>query len=277
MLEEVRPDFVILSLWTPLHLPVFRDCAEAGVKGVLSEKPMAPSWGESLEMAEIAERTGCQLTFCHQRRFCEGNLLVRKLLDAGEFGEILAMDLTAPCGLLDCGTHSIDQAMSFNRETPAKWVIGAVDTTEVEMSFDVPTETMFAGLIVFENDVRATIQCRGPNRDLPGGVRIHATNGLLEVNWGGIVGRAIKFDDPGYRFPEQVKPDNDQNMRDVVANVIDALIEGGEPELSYRKALRATEVIFALYDSATTNRRIELPLDRKENVFAETFGPQAVK
>src|SRR5439155_9395540 len=41
MLAEQRPDVVVTCLWTPLHLPVFRDCVEAGVRAVHSEKPMA--------------------------------------------------------------------------------------------------------------------------------------------------------------------------------------------------------------------------------------------
>jgi len=276
MLTEVKPDFVIGSLWTPLHLPVFRDCAEAGVKGFLSEKPMAPSWGEALEMAAISEQTGCQLTFCHQRRFAKGNQLVRRLLEEGVFGEIKGMDLYSPCGLLDCGTHSIDQAMSFNRETPAKWVFGGVDTSEVKEFFAIPTETMAFGLIIFENGVRANIQCQGPDRHPPTGVRIHATNGTLEVAWDGQVSQAVKFDEPSWTMPEPEPQETQAQMHDVITNCLDSLISGKEPEISYKKALRATEVIYALYESATTRRRIELPLVNKNNVFVETFGPEAV-
>ncbi|MFW5870400.1 MAG: Gfo/Idh/MocA family protein, partial [Candidatus Sumerlaeota bacterium] len=61
MLAQEQPDFIITCLWTPLHLPVFRDCAEAGVKAVHSEKPMAPTWGECKEIGRIAAETGCQL------------------------------------------------------------------------------------------------------------------------------------------------------------------------------------------------------------------------
>jgi len=272
MLRTVRPDFVIGSLWTPLHLPVFRDCAEAGVKGFLSEKPMAPSWGESLEMADIAEKTGCQLTFCHQRRFAKGNQQVRRLLEEGIFGDIASMDLYAPCGLLDCGTHTIDQALSFNRETPAKWVMGAVDVSEVKEFFAVPTEAMATGLILFENGVRANIQCQGPDRDMPTGLRIHATNGMLEVGWDGQVPRAVRFDDPNWTMPECESQEPGAQMIDVVGDAIDCLACGREPELSYKKALRATEVIYALYESATTHRRIELPLVNRNNIFTETFG-----
>jgi UDP-N-acetyl-2-amino-2-deoxyglucuronate dehydrogenase len=63
MLAKEKPDIVLICLWTPLHLSVFRDCAEAGVKAVLSEKPMSATWGECQEMVRISKTTGCQLTF----------------------------------------------------------------------------------------------------------------------------------------------------------------------------------------------------------------------
>jgi len=271
MIAAIQPDVVVGSLWTPLHLPVFRDCAEAGVKAFLSEKPMAPSWGESMEMGEIAEKTGCILTFCHQRRFSKGNRQVRQWLKEGKFGEIMSMDLYSPCGLLDCGTHSIDQAMSFNNETPARWVMGGADVSEMVENFGIPTETMFAGLIHFENGVRANIQCKGPDRDMPTGVRVHATNGMIEVGWGGEIGRCHVFDDPGWKPTVFEKDDPGATMEAVVSSAIDGLEQGKEPELSYKNALRATEVIFALYESAATRKRVELPLSVRENLFTRQF------
>jgi len=271
MLEQVRPDVVIGSLWTPLHLPVFRDCAEAGVKAFLCEKPMAPSWGESMEMGEIAEKTGCLLTFCHQRRFVANNRMVRELLEAGRFGEILSMDLYAPCGLLDCGTHSIDQALSFNREQPARWVMGAADTSEMVSNFGIPTEKLFSGLILFENGVRANIQCKGPDRDMPTGVRIHGTNGMIEIDWNGKIGRCHVFDEPGWRPEDCPEQDPGDIMKQVVSTALDGLEHGAEPELSYKNALRATEAIFALYESAATRKMVELPLSIRENLFTRQF------
>lgn len=277
MLDEVKPDFVVASLWTPLHLPVFRDCARAGVRAFQSEKPMAPTWPEAREMAAIAEETGCQLTFCHQRRFCPGNRKVRELLSAGVFGEILAMDLYSPCGLLDCGTHSIDQALSFNGESPARWVMGSLDLSEVKTHFNVPTEAVAAGIIVFENGVRSQIQCQGPDKDMGTGVRVHASNGLLEVDWNGRVRRGIRFDDPSWTFPApDFDPKDPQSsnrlMAHQIADTLDALVAGREPELSHHKALRTTEIIFALYQSACTHRRIELPLHPEANAFQEAVA-----
>lgn len=259
MLAREKPDVVVSCLWTPLHLPVFRDCAQAGVRAVLSEKPMAPTWGECLEIARIAEEAGCQLTFCHQRRFAAGNRLARQLIEAGRFGTIQRMDLYSPKNLLDCGTHTFDQALSFNSETPARWVLGAVDTTEMLNWFGVPAEGMATGTVVFENGVRANIQVGGPDMDLWGGVRVIGSEGFLEVTWDGKFERAVVYAEPAWQPPAVEEADGGP-MAGVVRNALDCLKSGAEPELSYRKALRASEIIFALYESVRRHARVALPL-----------------
>jgi hypothetical protein len=47
--------------------------------------------------------------------------------------------------------------------------------------------------------------------------------------------------------------------------VIDALQTGREPELSARKALNATEIIFACYESSRRRGRVDLPLTISDN------------
>jgi Predicted dehydrogenases and related proteins len=261
MLEKEKPDIVSVCLWTGLHLPVIRDCLQAdGVRAVFAEKPMAPTWAECREIGRLAEESGRQLTFCHQRRFASGNQLVRKWVAEGKFGEIKRMDLYSPRHLLDCGTHTFDQAMSFNGESPAKWVLGAVDTSETFAYFAVEAEIMATGTVVFENGVRATIQVGGPDMDMGSGVRLHGTDGFVEVDWDGNFRKGAVFSDPSWSPPVREKDGMNVQMARVVANVVDCLLSGEEPELSYPKALRAGEVIFAFYESVRRRARVELPL-----------------
>jgi len=268
MLEKEKPDIVAICLWTKLHFPVFKDCAEAGVKVILCEKPMAHTWSESLEYARIVEKTGCQLTFGHQRRFSAGNRLARQLIEEGRFGKILRMDLYSPRHLLDCGTHTFDQALSFNGECPVKWVLGAVDVDEVINYFDVQAEGMAVGTLVFENGVRANIQVGGPDMDMWSGVRVIGTDGFLEVFWDGDFGKAVVYSDPSWQPPLLEKEPQVEFMRRLVRNAVDSFEKGVEPELSYKKALRAAEIIFAFYESVRRNRRVELPLtDVTDNPF----------
>lgn len=259
MLSAEKPDAVCLALWTRLHLPAIEQCLAAGVRIVLSEKPMAETWGACRRIARLAESTGAVLTFCHQRRFAAGNLYLRELLHQGAFGEPLRLDLYSPPHLLDCGTHTVDQALSYLNETPAKWVLGGCDLAKTVNYFDVPAEGAAVGVIVFENGVRAQFQFGGPDLDLWGGVRLHGTRGFFEATWDGDIRRAVVYDDPAWK-PEPPETAKDEAMRRVVADALDAAERGTEPELSWRKALRASEILFALYESMRRRERVELPL-----------------
>jgi len=260
MLAEHHPHIVAASLWTPLHLSTFRDCALAGVRAVMSEKPMAPTWGECQEMARIVEQTGCQLTFSHQRRFAKGNRWLREQLTAGRFGKVERMDLYSPHHLLDCGTHTIDQAMSFNEESPAKWVLGGIDTRELINIFGVKSEAMAIGTIVFQNGVRASLQVGGPDMDIWGGVRVMGTEGFFEVIWDGQIKRAVVYAEPAWQPPADFADTGTDHMTAMVCDAIDCLESGRESEVSHRSALRSAEMIFSLYESVRRNARIELPL-----------------
>jgi len=66
MLEKMKPDLCVICVWTGLHLEVFRDCVEAGVKAVFMEKPVAATWGECREIERLADSSGCRLSISHQ-------------------------------------------------------------------------------------------------------------------------------------------------------------------------------------------------------------------
>jgi hypothetical protein len=50
-------------------------------------------------------------------------------------------------------------------------------------------------------------------------------------------------------------------------DAIECLKTGEEPMLSSRKALQATELIFATYESSRRRARIDLPLDVEDSAF----------
>ena len=259
MLNKEKPEIVIVCLWTRLHLPVFRDCISAGAKAVLSEKPMAPTWGECTEMDALARTSGCQLTFSHQRRFAEGNLLVRKWIKEGLFGDIQRLDLTSPPNLLDCGTHTFDQAFSFLSETPVKWVLTAVDHRDPVNWFDVKAESMSVGRLFYENGVRASFQAGGPDLDIWGGIRVTGSKGFVEVFWDGSFGKGAVYADPAWS-PPAIEACPADAMKAMVREALDCLVSGKESEVSSRKALRSAEVIFACYESVRRHGRVDLPL-----------------
>ncbi len=263
MLGKMSPDVASICLWTGLHLPVLRDCVEAGVRAVFCEKPMAPTWGDSLEMARLVRQAGVQLTFCHQRRFLPGNQQVREWVRDGMFGEIKRIDMFSPHNLLDCGTHSLDQAAMFNDESPARWVMGQIDTRQTPESFGIPREHVAMGYVRWENGVRGVLEV-GEDSEKPTGVRIFGTGGFAEVNWSGGLEAAAIYDRPDWT-PPQFEKENTMGL--AVTNNLDCMESGEEPELSFQKALRAAEIIFAIFESSRTRARIELPLESRDSAL----------
>ena len=91
MLREVKPDVVSVCTWPHLHAEMVIACAEAGIRAVHCEKPMAPTFGEARRMHEAAVRAGMQLTFNHQRRFEEPYITCKRLIDEGSVGQLVQL------------------------------------------------------------------------------------------------------------------------------------------------------------------------------------------
>ena len=63
-----------------------------------------------------------------------------------------------------------------------------------------------------------------------------------------------------------VVPPSDDTVLSVL-DLIDCLESGAEPRLSARKALQATELIFATYESSRRRGRVVLPLDAEDSAL----------
>ena len=265
MLSAAQPDLVSICLWTKQHLPAIRDCIEAGVGAVHCEKPMAPSWSEAQEIARIARAAGARLTFGHQRRFSPSYAKARDVLHGGRLGELERIEAFNPANILDWGTHIVDLIHMYNRETPAQWVLGQVDARDVKKWFDVPFEFAALASVRFQNGVRAVIHS-GDDKEIDIGIRLIARRGVIEAIGENKL-RILEYGKGAWEAEEFAADHMPIALRGVVTNLIDTLDSGREAELSLDRALRATEVIFAVYESCRRRARIDLPLQAPDNAF----------
>jgi UDP-N-acetylglucosamine 3-dehydrogenase len=259
MLERERPDIVSVCTWPALHAEMVVACAEAGAKAVHCEKPMATTWGDARRMVEVCEKTGTQLTFNHQRRFLAPFQTARDLLRQGVIGELRRLE--AACGdLYDWGTHWIDMCLFYNKDTPAVWVLGQIDAREPRSIFGVPLENQGLSEWKYENGVRALL-FTGHDSNIGCANRLIGADGTVEVHNEQPHVRFRGRGDAQWRTietPESLH--GNQAIDKGIADLIEALEHGREPELSGRRALRTTEVIFATYESSRRRARIDLPL-----------------
>lgn len=92
MLEYARPDLVsIAPRWLDCHRDMLVACAEAGVKGVLIEKPLCRDLLEADEMVDACRRTGMKAAICHQTRYSPRLAVVRRLIEEGRIGDVLEL------------------------------------------------------------------------------------------------------------------------------------------------------------------------------------------
>ena len=277
MLETERLDIVSVCTWPHLHTQMVIDAAESGAKAIHAEKPMAPTWGEAKQMARACEEHAVQLTFNHQRRFAAPFRRAKALLDDGAIGQLLRVEAFTS-NLFDWGTHWFDMMFFYNDEQPVDWVLGQIDARGSRPIFGVMVEGQGLSFFRWQNGVtgllvtgqRELLEHDRLPPDAACANRLLGTEGVIEV--GVQEGPELRLRSPGTSGEWQaVKVEQGIHGQDhvvsAVLDLVDALKTGREPELSARKALQATELIFATYESSRRRARVTLPLDIDDSPY----------
>jgi predicted dehydrogenase len=263
MLAQEQLDVVSVCTWIGLHEEMVIACAEAGVRAVHCEKPIAPTWAASKRMIDACAKSGTQLSFNHQRRFDPPYVAVKRLIQEGRIGELKRIEMD--CGnMFDWGTHWYDMMLFYNDQQPAEWVLGQVEPTGGSVVFGVLLEGQGVASVRFANGVRG-LMMTGHQSEWGAMNRISGTEGVIEI--GATGWDKLRVWSKGQPFWEDIETPAGDTPTGTVAAVIDvveSLRNGREPELSGRKALMATELIFATYESARSGGRVTLPLEPED-------------
>jgi len=310
MLAAVEPDLVSVCVPPGIHAPIVEDCAESGnVGGIHCEKPMADSWDDCRAMVRTCDRNRVQLTINHQRRFGAPFRKAKGLLDDGAIGELTRVEF-ADETLFDAGIHQADLCQYFTDEADIEWVMAQVDYREENVWFGTPNATQALVQWRYED---GTFGLATSGESVSEGacyLRLVGADGAIEL--GVDDGPTLRYrtdggtwksvdtggenlhgrDSPGYlgaalgrlrtRLP--LLPSQDRTkpifIERAIADAVEGLKTGDEPELSGRNALRATELVFAAWESTRRRGRIDLPLDIDDNplvamIDAGWLGPAA--
>lgn len=190
MLE--RENLTAISVCTPnyLHAPISISALDKGIH-VLCEKPMATSIEEAEEMVKASKKSGKILMIGYTQRFRPFNLLLKKLIEKGDLGEIYyargsllrrkgipgigtwftTKEMSGGGCLLDIGVHILDLIWWLMGMPIPKFVLGNVYAifgpkglgeggwnkgAKGKLIFDV--EDFAVGFIKFENGATLTIE-----------------------------------------------------------------------------------------------------------------------
>ena len=282
MLDEVEPDVVSVATPPQTHADIVVDSARSdSVKAVHCEKPMARTWADCRRIVTVADETGVNITFNHQRRFGKPYRRAKELLREGEIGDLERIEMAAP-NIYDYGSHSVDLCNYFNNEGAASWVIGQLDYREEDRWFGAHNENQTLASWEYENGVNglaATGEVGGNLVDCHH--RLVGTDGTIEIGAGWPNGETesqvlrikrnggrewihVDCDGEGLHGPDSAEYGRlyiDRAIRDVIS----VLDESGTSELNVHNAFNATAIIFGAWESARRRGRVDFPLEISDN------------
>jgi predicted dehydrogenase len=255
MLAEVRPEIVSVCAWGHLHAEMVVACAAAGVRAIHCEKPMATTWGDARRMVAACERAGAQLTINHQNRFRPPYLVARNLVREGAIGELRSVQGTSS-NLTN--SHWVDLLFFYNDDTPAAWVLAQIDGPPGPADAGPPREERAVCSFQFVNGVHALL-LTGAGAEIGCASRLIGSAGSIEVHGRAPRVRVQRKRDGVWRSIEvHDGPEWQPALDRAIADLVAALDEGREPELSGRRALQTAEVIFAAYESSRRRGGVDL-------------------
>ena len=280
MLEIVQPDLVSVVTHDALHCPMVVAAAEAGVKGIICEKPMAMNLEEADQMLDACRASGSVLTISHQRYYTPQYAQARELIASGAIGQVLSADVyLLPSCIHTDGTHTIHMLLSLFGDPPVEHLLAQVDGHSGDTYFGHRSEDGGTAVIGFANQTYAHFSWGfaglNPRKRLVPSQNfqyhrflIHGTSGILELNGDAQVG-----DHPLLRIirGSEVEPIELIPTKGSIAAEIDDVvcsIETGAPHpLSGQNGRNVLEVIMGIYESCRRRKAIQFPVEARDNPF----------
>jgi len=299
MLEKEKPNIVaVCPRWIDQHRDMVLACAEHGCH-MYMEKPFCRTLGEADEMIRACEMRHLKLAVAHISRWSPQLDVIRKLIEAGEIGEVLEIRARgkedARGGAEDLwvlGTHVLDLMRAFAGEPESCYASLYHDGRRVAAEHVKPGNEgvgPLAGNRVdamyrFQNGVTGYFSSKkgaggSPNRF---GLRILGSKGMLDLT-SGYANPGFLMNDPtwggsgpkkpwrvitsaGVDQPETItatgyEGGNPAAARDLIA----AIEEDRQPKCSMHEARGTVEMVLAIFESHRLGGPVQMPLECADN------------
>jgi predicted dehydrogenase len=274
MLSEAELD--IVSVCTPdhLHTDMVVAACEAGVKGIICEKPLATTLRDADRMIEAVEKHGVKMSVEHTRRWIFEYHEAREYVRKGMIGKLhrIAATMNGERAMLfRNGTHLIDLICFFADADPA-WVVAVLDDGFDEYGpryagdggHKPSTDPGALGIIAYQNGVRCVyngsqgtvgyscIELIGDQ----GRIRLGMSDHRFEV--------ALRGPDGPYDMIYKAMPRHHTTggaIQAAVEEMVQLITHGGESVSPPREARRTLEIMLGFLQShAEGGCRVEMPI-----------------
>lgn len=285
-MESGKVDALYIALPNDLHKEYTVRAAQYGVH-VLTEKPMANSEQECMEMIEACKEHNVKLMVAYRLHFDEANMRAVDDILSGKIGEprffnsSFALQVregnirTVPAKgggpLYDIGIYCINAARYLFQDEPTEVV--AMTASSSDPRFEKIPE-MVSAILRFPNERLAAFTCSFGAADISA-YRVCGTKGQVSLN-------------PAYDYAEDLRrelisdgrktekeyPKHDQFAPELI-NFSNCILQDREPEPSGWEGLADLRIIEAINKSMKTGKPVQIdPIKKRERpnlTFVETL------
>ena len=270
-MEKERPEIVSVATSAKPRPEIVIACANAGVKVILAEKPLAPSLAEADAMVAACRANGVVLAVGCTRRWDAYWNAAKEQIDRGELGRILQVNAFGQSALSHNGSHLMD-LVRYLAGGEVAWVVGEMESDEQAAGDD---DLMGNGYLAFANGVRAFV------RSLPSGAanwqfeaigesgRVRSLANGSELEWW----QTLPDGSPARRLFPRPQRIESMGVR-LVRDLITCHETGKEPNCRGEDGVAVLELAIALRESHRRgNHRVDLPLANRSLLIrsAETL------
>ena len=287
MIELKELDLIAICTESGKHGYIALDCIDAGINLII-EKPIALSLVEADEIITRSEEKNVKVCSCHQNRFNKSIQKIREAVEQERFGRLLhgtahvrwnrgeSYYTQAPWrgtweqdggALMNQCIHNIDLL---------RWMMGGEITEVVGMTDNlthdfIEAEDLGMAMVKFSNGSYGIIE--GTTNIYPQNLEetlyIFGEKGTVKAGGKSVnIIEEWKFAD-GLDDPEEVKETYHENPPTVYgfghnplyADVIDAIKNDRQPDVTAQDGRDALELVLAIYKSAAEGKSVKLPLD----------------
>jgi len=263
MLEKARPDIVSICTYMGLHRTMIEDCARAGVKGILCEKPFVSSPAELDEVLSIAQETGVKIVIAHIRRHLPAFVFARDRYLDGSLGEPLMCLAGLPnWDLSEWGSHWLDMFRFFHDDKPVQWVFGQARVRDGR-GYGHAMEDHAVAYLQFEGGGRGLLDGGSAMNGGDWDMTLVGTQGTLRIQGE----KHVTIDGAAGRETHSFAADYPAVWQATVNDLVQWIDGGDVPRTGLPRVAASAELNLAAYLSAVRGDRIDLPLNDTDRAF----------
>lgn len=277
MLQAEQPDVVHCVTDPTLRVPLMTRLAEAGVPGVIVEKPVCIGASDYRALRALEARAGTKFAVNHQLRHHPRILEFLQDIAEGAIGQVRMIDASAVLPMSGQGVHVLDLMFAFNGYAAPQTVFGASSGYD-DINGTHPSPRTAETMVTFANGVRALLQAgAGAPQFIEGPswmhkrIAVYGTHGFR--HWW-MSGWEKSLPDGSVEKGEQVYSEQDIHGQAGLTNAMFDWLEDDAQAAptSLATSLDEWSVILAGYLSTVEARPVEMPFDPPDDLLERFKG-----